>query len=273
MSIFSQPHVSVKKALAWLSLASGVFGASLSQATTVQIQTVMGDIVVNLFDKTTPITVQNFLGYVNSGAYNNTIIHRTVDDFIIQGGGYSYDGSLPPSSIDRGDAITNEPLYSNVRGTITMAKIGYADSQTNKFIYLLDSATSEWFINTTDNSTQLDSKDHGAFTVFGQVISGMDVVDAIQAVNRFNMGSPFASIPLRNYSYNDYSQNVTLTGDNFVMVTGVVVLDANPGTADGLSPTPNKLVNKKDSGGSGSSGSLILALLGLLAAARWSKRG
>jgi len=242
---------SYRKLLALTALLGGLLGASLAKATTVQIQTVMGDIVVNLFDKGTPITVQNFLSYVNAGAYSDTIIHRSVENFAIQGGGYSYDGTLPPKSITRNAAIVNEPVYSNVRGTIAMAKLSGN----------LDSATSEWFINTVDN-TNLDSKTNGGFSVFGQVISGMDVVDAIATVNRFNMGSPFNTIPLRNYTSEDYANNVTVTGDNFVMVTGVVVLDANPGTADGLTPVPNKKYST--SSGGGTEGWLLLLLSALV---------
>lgn len=261
MSFCVMPLNPIKKAVAALVLAGGALGSSLANATTVQIQTVMGDIVVNLYDKATPVTVQNFLSYVESGAYNNTLIHRSVADFIIQGGGYSYTGSLPPTAIERGDTIANEPVYSNVRGTIAMAKVsGYVES-----------ATSEWFINTEDNSADLDPYKNGAYTVFGQVISGMDVVDAIQEINRFNMGSPFASIPLLDYSYDDYQNNVPVAGDNFVMVTNVVVLDANPDTADSLSPALNKKSKKSDSG-SGSSSFWILGLLALFAGGRWLRR-
>ncbi len=251
----------LKKTLSALAFATSLFGSSMASATTVQIQTVLGDIVVNLYDKATPITVANFLSYVENGTYNNTLIHRTVADFIVQGGGYTYTGSLPPRAIERGKAIVNEPVYSNVRGTIAMAKVsGYPDS-----------ATSEWFINTADNSNSLDPYKNGAFTVFGQVISGMDVVDQIQTINRFNMGSVFASIPLQNYSYEDYQNNVTVTGDNLVMVTGVVVLDASPDTADGLSPVVNGKGKKADTG-SGSANIWILGLLGLLAGRRWLGR-
>lgn len=130
---------------------------ALSQATTVQIQTVMGDLEVNLFDKDTPATVANFLAYVNAGAYTDSIIHRSVPNFIVQGGGFKYNDAWPPVGIAQNPAVINEPLFSNVRGTIAMAKLGNNPN----------SATNQWFINLKDNSANLDRQNSG-FTVFAR---------------------------------------------------------------------------------------------------------
>jgi cyclophilin family peptidyl-prolyl cis-trans isomerase len=133
--------------------------------TTVLMQTSNGPIPIMLADSTTPITVANFLKYVDSGEYNNTVIHRAVQGFVDQGGGF--DTSLAP--IPTFGTIQNEPHFSNTRGTVAMAKLG---SDPN-------SATSQWFINDADNSSNLDNQ-NGGFTVFGLVLyNGMTVADAI----------------------------------------------------------------------------------------------
>ena len=145
-------------------------------ATIVEIQTDMGSFKVNLYDNDTPATVANFLAYVNSGAYTNSVIHRSASNFVIQSGGYTFDTDLPLDEIPTTSPVTNEPVFSNVRGTIAMAKNA---SDPN-------SATSQWFINLTNNSANLDSQNSG-FTAFGEVIfddsvDGMDVVDEIRFV-------------------------------------------------------------------------------------------
>jgi peptidyl-prolyl cis-trans isomerase A (cyclophilin A) len=246
-----------------LLMGIGVLSFSLlAHATTVQIQTVMGNFEVNLFDKQTPKTVENFLSYVNSGAYTNSIVHRTVPDFIVQGGGYGYTGTLPPTAIPQSPSVLNEPIYSSVRGTIAMAKLGSSPN----------SATNQWFINLKDNSANLDFQ-NGGFTVFGQVTGeGMAIVDAIAALNRYNLGGVFTETPLRNFT------SGLVDDDHLVMVTGVVVLDASPDTADGLNPvrsvssssssSANSGVNNggggKSGGGGGSMGLFSILLLGLL---------
>jgi autotransporter-associated beta strand protein len=168
----------------------GIFG---DQVSSYQIQ---------LFDNEAPITVANYLKYVNNNAYNNTIIHRDVPGFIIQGGGFKTQVSnntvtgLTP--IPTYGTIQNEfdSSRSNVRGTIAMAKLG---SDPN-------SATSQWFINLADNSSNLDSQ-NGGFTVFGQVAGeGMTLVDAVAGLPTYNLnslydpsgvnGSPFSEVPL-----------------------------------------------------------------------------
>lgn len=161
---------------------------------------------VELFDqagpgrtRTTPLTVANFLGYVDRGDYTNTIIHRsartlTNDPFVVQGGGFraptvasNLPGGVPPTIAAR-PAVANEPGNTNVRGTIAMAKVG---SDPN-------SATNQWFVNLGDNSANLDFQ-NGGFTAFGRVLGGgMTAVDAMAAVPTYDFGPPFGDLPVRN---------------------------------------------------------------------------
>jgi len=229
-----------------------------SEATIVEIQTVLGNFEVNLYDNATPTTVANFLDYVNNGAYTNTIIHRSVPGFIVQGGGFHFDLAWPATAIPANAAITNEPAFSNLRGTIAMAKTSQPDSATN-----------QWFFNLADNSANLDIQNEG-FTVFGEVVgNGMVVVDAIAALQRFNFGSPFGELPL--ISNNGGDPDVT----SLVIVTAVIVTDSTVDSAGaaGLNPTPNTLINQTPAtppaiggGGGGAMGLLTLFLLLLMKA-------
>ena len=243
-------------------LSAGLLMANAASATTVQFQTVLGDINVELFDKTTPKTVENFLAYVKAEAYVNTIIHRSMVNFVVQGGGYQYTGKLPLVAITQNAKVINEPVYSNVRGTIAMAKVG---SDAN-------SATNQWFFNFNDNAANLD-KQNGGFTVFGQVTgNGMEIVDKIADLKRFNMDNGvFASVPLRDYTAEDNTNKVPVTGDNLMLIENIVVLNADPDTAASLNPTKNTLINEKDKDdGGGSMGWISLLMLGLLALGRKS---
>ena len=236
-------RTSTKTLLLTLGLLSA---SSVSYATTVQIQTVLGDFEVNLFDKKTPETVKNFLTYVNAGDYTDTVIHRSVKDFIVQGGGFAYTGTpavAPPlAPIGARAPVVNEAVLSNLRGTIAMAKLGNNPN----------SATNQWFINLRDNSSNLDLQ-NGGFTVFGQVTgNGMAIVDAMAALATKNYASPFNELPLRNFS------SGLIDDQHLVLITGVVVLNPSPDTADNLNPAPSKRLNndnnnggnKKSSGGS-----------------------
>ena len=162
--------------------------SAVAHATVVRMHTVLGDIDVLLFDSAAPATVSNFLTYVNSGAYANSFIHRSVPGFVIQGGGYTYNNGVV--AIPQNPPVVNEfsPSRSNLRGTIAMAKLG---SDPN-------SATSQWFFNLANNASNLDNQ-NGGFTVFGQVVgNGMQVVDAIAALQRVNAGA-LPSIPCRSF--------------------------------------------------------------------------
>jgi peptidyl-prolyl cis-trans isomerase A (cyclophilin A) len=162
-------------------------------ATSVIMETPLGNIEIELFDDAAPGTVENFLNYVNDGDYEDSFMHRSVPGFVIQGGGFTFDaGQAFPIPAD--PPIENEFKLSNIRGTIAMAKLG-GDP---------DSATSQWFINLADNSASLDGDDGqggGFFTVFGQVIGdGMEVADAIAALSRVDAGGAFGQLPVIDFS-------------------------------------------------------------------------
>jgi peptidyl-prolyl cis-trans isomerase A (cyclophilin A) len=234
---------SIKRSLLILAACAGFLMQS-AQATTVQFQTVMGDFEVNLYDKGTPKTVENFLKYVNAGAYTDSIIHRALPGFVVQGGGYKNNTTF--SLIPQNAAVINEPVYSNKRGTIAMAKV---DGQVN-------SATNQWFFNLIDNGPNLDTQ-NGGFTVFGEVTgNGMAIVDAMAALNRvnFNKEPYFQSFPVRNYTANDASNAVPITSQHTVGILAIVVLNASPDTAASLNPTPNTRIKDVDSGNSGGGG-------------------
>ena len=243
-------------------ILTSAFFAMLSfnvQSTIVEIRTSLGVVEVNLFDNTTPETVENFLSYVNSGAYFNNVVHRSVGGFIVQAGGYQYNGPISGSftldDIETGAAVVNEPKLSNLRGTIAMAKLG---DQAN-------SATSEWFINLDNNSANLDLQNSG-FTVFGQVTDeGMQVVDAISQLSLMNAGGAFTNLPIRNYTQADVDNDEPITDDHLVIISDVVVTDPAVDTAVNLNPAANTLISSSNGGDSGSGGGAIgwLLLLGL----------
>lgn len=216
-----------------------------SWATIVRLDTSLGTIDVNLYDQGTPETVANFLSYVSAGDYDGSIIHRSVDGFIIQGGGFGFDGTLPLNQISSGASVDNEPEYSNVRGTIAMAKLAGNPN----------SATNQWFFNLGNNSANLDVQ-NGGFTVFGEVMTDdMDIVDAIANVATFNKGGALTDLPLRNYSAQDDIDDVDPTGNNFVVINSVTVIDSSTTTASGSNPTPNTRIDSGNNGGGSSNDS------------------
>ncbi|MEY4642755.1 MAG: hypothetical protein RLZZ227_2749 [Pseudomonadota bacterium] len=141
-----------------------------------------GEICMELFPDAAPVTVANFLRYVQDGDYTNSMIHRTVSNFVIQGGGYTvFSDGIRVVPTD--PPIVNEYNQSNLRGTVAMARVGGN----------VNSATSQWFVNLADN-TALNTVD-GGFTVFARVVNGMDVVDTIAALPRANFGAPLNETP------------------------------------------------------------------------------
>ncbi len=152
---------------------------SVEAAQTVRLSTNVGDIRIRMFPADAPATVENFLRYVRDGDYGGSFVHRSVPDFIIQGGGFYVDGTRVPVDAP----VVNEFKRSNLRGTVAMAKLG--DDP--------DSATNQWFVNLGDNSENLDNQ-NGGFTVFGEVIEGMDVVDRVARFNLFDLSNVFPDI-------------------------------------------------------------------------------
>ena len=231
-----------------LALASAFSLAALfsfaSHATIVEFETSQGNFKINLHDQTTPETVENFLKYITDGDYNNTVVHRLLPNFIIQAGGKKFDGDFPLTSIDVDGFVKNEPVYSNVRGTIAMAK---QPGNPN-------SATSQWFVNYKDNSANLDVQ-NGGFTVFGEVIEGMDNLD--------NMASLYncQEIPMPGYTNAQCTDSSFVPGvENFVTINSVTIIDSSTSTDSNLSSVKNTLLNK-ESDSSSSGGSLSYVVL------------
>ena len=137
----------------------------------VRLKTDQGDIVLELNAEKAPITVENFLGYVNKKHYDGTVFHRVMENFMIQGGGFSMaDGKLTEKPTGKGIKNEGQNGLKNERGTIAMARTP-----------VLDSATSQFFINVVDNA-MLNYPSNGGYAVFGKVVEGMAVVDKIRAM-------------------------------------------------------------------------------------------
>ena len=142
------------------------------------METSMGTVKIELFKDKAPISVRNFLSYVKDAYYDGTIFHRVIKTFMVQGGGL--DENMQPKKTKF--AIKNEANngLKNLRGTLAMARTS-----------VVDSATSQFFVNVVDNAF-LDyagkTPDRFGYAVFGQVIEGMDVVDAIREVKTGNKG-------------------------------------------------------------------------------------
>jgi peptidyl-prolyl cis-trans isomerase B (cyclophilin B) len=151
----------------------------------VLMETSMGNVTIELFKEKAPISVRNFLGYVNDKYFDGLVFHRVIESFMIQGGGMDENMQQKETKF----AIKNEAAngLSNKRGTLALAR-------TN----VVDSATSQFFINVVDNGF-LDhrgkSPDMFGYAVFGQVADGMDVVDAIRKVKTGSKGG-HGDVPL-----------------------------------------------------------------------------
>ena len=153
----------------------------------VKITTSYGEIVIELDKENAPITTENFLSYVESGFYNETIFHRVISGFMIQGGGHLTDMTPKDEKLDPIQNEANNGLKNN-RGTIAMARTANPHS-----------ASSQFFINHADNdflNFRTNQVDEGwGYAVFGQVIEGMEVVDKIAAVETTSMG-PHQDVPV-----------------------------------------------------------------------------
>jgi len=148
-----------------------------NMADTILIKTNMGDITVELNRSAAPITVTNFLTYVDEDFFNGTIFHRVIEDFMIQGGGFTPDGKQKKTKA--GIKLESQNGLSNVRGTIAMARTNDPNS-----------ATAQFFINTVDNNFLDYAPGNPGYAVFGKVVKGMDVVDKIRSVQTTSRPMP-----------------------------------------------------------------------------------
>ena len=182
-----------------IALSSILVFPQTSQAVTiVRISTSVGDYSIELLDDVAPHTVENFLNYVNRNAYNSTYIHRVVNNFVVQGGGYRFQPFVGPIDVPEDPAIMHEfSGVSNTRGTVALAKL---DGDP-------DSATNQWFVNIANNSQLLDT-DNGGFTVFGNVLGeGMITLDAIAALPVVNLGFKASAAPYFTPNYDQDPRN------------------------------------------------------------------
>lgn len=253
----------LKKSVLAATFTAALAVSNNAAATIVLVETNMGDFEINLFDQTTPKTVTNFLTYVKDGSYNNVLLHRSVKDFVVQGGGFRYSGNngSPFTAVTPRGPVDNEPKLSNLRGTVAMAKVSNSPN----------SATIQWFVNLDNNASNLDRQNSG-FTVFGTVQgTGMSILDSIEDLYVPASGN-FAGVPLRAYSATDLANKVPVTAANLVTIERITVINDSPTTAANLNPTPNTLVGQvTDTGSSGgsSTSTLLMVLAGL---AFWRRR-
>jgi len=144
----------------------------------VEMETSKGKIVIELFPANAPETVKNFLNYVDTKFYDGTIFHRVIPNFMIQGGGFTADMKTKPAGAPIKNEADND--LKNDRGTIAMARTGDPHS-----------ATAQFFINTVNNdflNHKSKTQQGWGYVVFGKVISGMEVIDAISAVKTVTRG-------------------------------------------------------------------------------------
>ena len=151
----------------------------------VVIETSKGTITAELYQDKAPITVKNFLTYVHEKFYDGTIFHRVIPNFMIQGGGFTADmnekKTHPPIKNEAGNGLSNE------RGTLAMARTQVPDS-----------ASAQFYVNLKDNGflDRAQSPDGVGYAVFGKVLSGMDVVDAIAGVSTTSK-PPYDNVPVQ----------------------------------------------------------------------------
>ena len=147
--------------------------APAAKAPRLTVKTNLGSFVIELNQEKAPVTVANFLSYVDQKHYNGTVFHRVIGNFMIQGGGFEVkEGKLLEKSTGKGIENEGKNGLKNERGTIAMARTGDPNS-----------ATAQFFINVVDNAMlNFPNPDGHGYAVFGKVVEGMDVVDTIKTV-------------------------------------------------------------------------------------------
>ncbi len=190
-------HFSLKALLAFALAAFGT--APLLQASSISLgstilrfDTSLGNIDVRLFQTATPLSKANFMNYVNDDDFDGSFFHRApktaTGTFVVQGGGFNLAGGSA-TAIPTDAPVQNEPGISNLKYTLAYAKLGGDPN----------SATSGFFFNMEDNSSNLDNQ-NGGFTVFGRIVAGFDVIDAIADLDIADLdgaGSTFNTVPVQ----------------------------------------------------------------------------
>ncbi len=174
---------SLLSAVLVVCLMAGFAWAEAKKNPVVVMETTLGNVKIELFEKEAPISVKNFMDYAASGFYNGTIFHRVIPGFMAQGGGFTADRKQKPTNA----AIKNEAAngLKNDRGTLAMARTSAPES-----------ATSQFFINVTNNNMlNRPNPDGAGYAVFGKVVEGMDVVDKIVSARTKNVNMVFQNMP------------------------------------------------------------------------------
>lgn len=182
-------------------------------------KTTEGDFCIELFEFQTPISVNNFLGYIENESYVGSIFHRSVPRFILQGGGFEVidngNGGVSLVSLAKRDPIQNEFGISNTRSTVAMAKLGGDPN----------SATNQWFVNLVDNASNLDNQ-NGGFTVFGQIIyDGMATIDTITSLPIVNFGGELANTPTKNFDGENVRPEIFISVDSITVKNPTGIFD------------------------------------------------
>lgn len=163
-------------------------GAGAAPNPQVLVKTSMGEFVIELYPDKAPLSVANFLRYVNDGFYGGTIFHRVIGSFMIQGGGFTaelYKGQMRPKPTRAPIAIESKNGLKNDTGWVAMARTSDPNS-----------ATSQFFVNVVDNAGLNHPQPDGhGYAVFGKVVSGMDVINAIRKVRTGSVG-PYQDVPV-----------------------------------------------------------------------------
>jgi len=189
----------------------------------IALESDFGTLLFEMLPDAAPNTVSNFLNYVSDGDYQDSIIHRSVPGFVIQGGGFTTSSQTLTStsqfsSVPTDSPVNNEFDISNTRGTVAMAKLGGDPN----------SATSQWFVNLADNSENLDAQ-NGGFTVFAKILD-MSAADAIAAIGRQNYGGAFTDLPVaagsQLISFTDVMADAVVSGRVYEDTNGNGVLDS-----------------------------------------------
>lgn len=210
--------------------------------TVLSFNTSGGAINVSLLDAQKPQTVANFMNYVNDGAYARSFFHRSVTDFVLQGGGFTFhdDANHPvPEIHDVVDLIAvknefvNDPAFFNTTGSIAMAKLSSGPDPQN-------SATNQFYFN-LNNNTSLDSpSNNGGFTVFGKVLTGDDLrrintLAAIPTQDQSDANSAFTDLPLKDYTGTQFPQDAASA--NFALVNAISILKQAEALTFALDPS------------------------------------
>jgi len=235
------------KKFALVALLAGVALNSLPAATPtaiVRLDTSIGSMTIELYGDAKPVTVTNFLRYIRDGLFVNSFAHRLPQGFVLQGGAFTLNSSGSIFSIPTYSPIVNEagpfPEYSNVTGTITMAKVSGDPN----------SATSSWFINLKDNNTgtadagNLDLQNDG-FTVFGKVTSGLNILTRFANFTNYSGsgaatdtivnldGGALSTLPIQSYSGSGYPLISDIIFTNWTILDGPKPVITSPSYALG----------------------------------------